>query len=168
MKRFRTNAMIFLVAVLLSVVLFYFTENPNLFSASILSLQDSETMKANSWDIWYKNESKILDVFLAEWIKDINFVSLSVIYDEQDVFFDLQKIDSQTKYEVLSNEWWILVLKFTDFSNYNYQKSLFELPFNGKLPSILLSEWAIMSLNWENKNLSIWFLNQNSDQYHWF
>jgi hypothetical protein len=131
-------------------------------------LQDSETMKANSWDIWYKNESKILDVFLAEWIKDINFVSLSVIYDEQDVFFDLQKIDSQTKYEVLSNEWWILVLKFTDFSNYNYQKSLFELPFNGKLPSILLSEWAIMSLNWENKNLSIWFLNQNSDQYHWF
>jgi hypothetical protein len=45
------NAMIFLVAVLLSVVLFYFTENPNLFSASILSLQDSETMQANSWDI---------------------------------------------------------------------------------------------------------------------
>ena len=168
MKRFRMNAMIFLVAVLLSVVLFYLTENPNLFSASILSLQDSETMQANSWDIWYKNENKILDVFLAEWIKDINFVSLSVIYDEQDVSFDLQKIDSQTKYEVLSNEWGILILKFTDFLNYNYQKSLFELPFNGSLPSILLSEWAIVSLNWENKNLSIWFLNQNSDEYHWF
>lgn len=63
MKKFRTNVMIFLVAVFLSVVLFYFTENPSFFSASILSLQDAETMKANSWDIGYKNENKILDVF---------------------------------------------------------------------------------------------------------
>jgi hypothetical protein len=131
-------------------------------------LQDAETMQANSWDIWYKNENKILDVFLAKRIKDINYISLSVVYDQKDISFDLQKIDSQTKYEILSNDWWILVIRFYDFKNYDYQKSLFELAFNWDLPSILLSEWAITQLNWENKNLSIWLLNQDSDIYHWF
>jgi len=51
MKRIKTNAMIFVVAVLLSVVLFYTTKNPDLFSASILSLQDAETIKAKSRDV---------------------------------------------------------------------------------------------------------------------
>lgn len=107
-------------------------------------------------------------MFLAEWIKDINYISLSIIYNEKDISFDIQKIDPQTKYEILSSEWSTLVIKFTDFENYNYKKSLFELPFDWKLPSILLSEWVVIPLNWENKNLSIWFLNQQGDEYHWF
>jgi len=167
MGRFKTNVMIFLVAVLLSVVLFYFTENPVFFSASILSLQDSKTMEANAWDIWYKNEKKVLDVFLADWIKDINYVSLSIIYDESDVSFDINDISTQVDYEILSNTPGVIVLKFTKFSwDYHYKQSLFELPYNSNMPSILISEWIVALLNWENKSLSIWFLNQVSDDWN--
>jgi hypothetical protein len=51
MKKLKTNIVIFLLAVVLSVSLFYITENTALFSASILSLQDAETIKAQSRDI---------------------------------------------------------------------------------------------------------------------
>jgi hypothetical protein len=169
MKRFRTNAMIFLVAVWLSLVLFYFTENPSFFSASILSLQDAQTMKANSWDIWYKNEKNILDVFLSDSTKDINYISLSIIYDASEIEINLDKIISQTEYEVLSNTQWVLVLKVINFNtDFDYWKSLFELPFSWKEPSILISEWSVILLNWENKKLSIWLLNQDIDDYHGF
>ncbi len=169
MNRFRTNTMIFLVAVLFSVVLFYFTENPSFFSASILSLQDAQTMKSNAWDIGYKNEKNILDVFVSDTLKDINHISVSIIFDEKDISIDLGKIKSQTNYEIMSETSWTIVLKFHNFdSSFDYWQSLFELPFVSDEPSVLISEWTILLLNWENGSLSIWLLNNDSDQYHWF
>lgn len=144
-------------------------ENPNFFSASILSLQDAQTIKANAWDMAYKNEKNILDVFVSDTLKDIRQISISIIYDDQDNTIQLDKIKSQVDYEVLTETLGAISLKFINLnSGFDHQKSLFELPFLWETPSILISEWSILLSNWENKNLSIWLLNQNSDEYHWF
>ena len=169
MKRFRTNTMIFLIAILFSVILFYFMENPSFFSASILSLQDAQTMIANHRDLAYKNEKNILDVYLSETIKDINELSVSIVYDEENVEVDLDKIKTQTDYKLLSQTNGTLVLKFKNFNGkFDYGQSLFELAFVAKEPSILLSESTVLLLNWENKSMSVWCLNQNKDLHHGF
>jgi len=168
MKRLKTNAMIFVVAVLLSIVLFYTSKNPDLFSASILSLQDAETIKAKSRDVWYKNEWNILDTFLSDKLQNISNITFSIIYDQDNTNLKLEKFDCQTNYEILSSEEGSIVIKFTNFSgiDYDYQQSLFELPFNWQMSKVLISEGMANLFNWENKNLSIWLLNSDDVDYH--
>lgn len=168
MKRLKTNAMILLVAILLSAVLFYATQNPDLFSASILSLQDAETIKAKSRDVWYKNEWNILDTFLSEELQDISSITFSVIFDQDNTNLKLEKFDSQTNYEILSSGEGSVVIKFTNFSgiDYDYQQSLFEIPFTGEMPMVLISEGMANLFNGDNKKLSIWLLNSDNVDYH--
>lgn len=168
MNRITTNILILLAAIFLSVALLYATKNPDLFSASILSLQDAETIKAKSRDVWYKNEGNVLDTFISQDLKNISSITFSVIYDYENIDLDLSQLDSQTKYEILSNDEWWIVIKFTSFSwiDYDYNQSLFELPFNGDDHTVLISEWKVNLLNWDNKYLAIWSLNSDNIQYH--
>ena len=168
MQRFKTNIIIFWLAIVLSVSLFYVTENTSLFSASILSLQDAETIKAKSRDIWYKNEWNILDTFLSEQLQSISSITFSVIYDNNNIDLNLEKLDSQTDYEIISDNEWGVVIKFTNFSgiDYDYHQSLFELPFTGDkwdMSKVLISEWMVNLFNGENKNLSIGLLNSETN-----
>ena len=103
MKRFKTNAIIFLGAIFLSVTLLYVTKNLSMFSASILSLQDAETIKAKNRDIGYKNEGNILDTFLSDQLHGISSITFSVIYDNKNIDLYIDKISSQTEYEILSD-----------------------------------------------------------------
>lgn len=168
MNRIITNILILLVAIFFSVALLYLTKNPDLFSASVLSLQDSEIINAKSRDIWYKNEWNVLDTFISQNLTNINSITFSVIYDYENIQLDLSQLDSQTKYEILSNDKWWIVIKFTSFSwiDYDYNQSLFELPFSGEDHTVLISEGEVNLLNWDNKYLSIWSLNSDNIQYH--
>ncbi len=168
MDKLKTNIIIFLIAIVLSTALFYATEHPELFSASILSLQDAETIEAQNRDIWYKNEWNILDTFLSYDLQNISSITFSVIYDYQNTNLDIQKIDAQTEYEIIADSEWGVVIKFTNFSwiKYDYQQSLFELPFKWEMPTVLISEWTADLLNWDHKLLSIWLLNTDETEYH--
>lgn len=160
--------MIFVAAIVLSIALFYFTENPHFFSASILSLQDAETMRENSRDIWYKNENNILDVFVSDLLKGVDYLTISIIYDIDDVTLQLDSIRWQLEYEVISHLSWSLVVRFKNFTdNFDYAQSLFELDFEWERPSILLSEWSATLANWSIEYLSIWLLNTDrQDGFH--
>lgn len=168
MKRFTNNFIIFFTAILLSVFLLYVTKNPNFLSASVLSLQDEETIKAKSRDVWYKNDWNILDTFLSNDLQNISDITFSIIYDQENINLDLNKINSQTKYEVLSDQEWSIVIKFKNFSglDYDYKQSLFELPFDWSMQRVLISEGIVNLLDGQNQNLSIWLLNQDDKNYH--
>jgi len=91
-----------------------------------------------------------------------------VIYDNENIDLNLAKLDSQTDYEIISDNEWGVVIKFTNFSgiDYDYKQSLFELPFTGDrwtLSKVLISEWMVNLFNWENKNLSIGLLNSETN-----
>ena len=142
-KRLKTNIIIFLIAVPIAVWLFFLTENTGLLnnlSASTISLREQEAMRENNRELWYKNDSNTLDVY----------------------FFDLDQIDTQTEYKIISNEEWTLLIQFHNFSNtkFDYKNSLFMLKFNWDNPSILISQATAFLFSWTNKPLSIWLLNQ--------
>ncbi|HRX63866.1 MAG TPA: hypothetical protein P5060_02045 [Candidatus Absconditabacterales bacterium] len=167
MKKIGKNMLILLAAFAFALILFYAGQDLNLFSASILSLQEQEFIEQKNRHIAYKNQGNILDTFVSEKLQDINNITFSIIYDHQNTDLDLQDFDSQTEYKILSNMSGEILIQFTNFSgiDYDYQKSLFELPFQGNMPNILISEGIANLVNGENQNLSIGLLNENLD-YH--
>lgn len=170
-KRLKTNIIILILAIICAVALFYFTENPGFFSASIISLRESEEMKKNNWDLAYKNDSQVLDVFLSDSLQDVSNITISIIYDPQNADINPGDIVIQSNLvsNILSDTPWLLVIKIDNFTWwFNYQNSLFELPFSttDDIYNILLSEATIVSVDGENKPLSIGVLNNIDKTYH--
>ena len=170
-KRLKTNIIILILAIICAVALFYFTENPCFFSASIISLRESEEMKKNNWDLAYKNDSQVLDVFLSDSLQDVSNITISIIYDPQNADINPGDIVIQSNLvsNILSDTPWLLVIKIDNFTWwFNYQNSLFELPFSttDDIYNILLSEATIVSVDGENKPLSIGVLNNIDKTYH--
>lgn len=171
--KIKTNIIIIVLAFFAAVGLLYFTENSDFFSASIISLQDAETMRKNNRDIWYKNQSDMLDVFVSDNLKDINNLTISIIYDPSNTTIDVSQIVPQWSLysEVLTDLPWNLVLKFSNFSGwFDYQNSLFELPFvaSSDVYNAIISQATIISYGWDSQPLSIWLLNENQDSSHGF
>ena len=170
MHRFKTNIIIFWLAIVLSTSLFYLTQSSVLFSASVLSLQDAETIKAKSRDVWYKNKNNILDVFLSKKLININNIKFSIIYDQSNIELDMPQISSQTEYKIISNNDWELVIKFVRFweIDYDYSQSLFELPFHwdSQITSqILIADWVANLANLEDKKLAVGVLNTDKNKH---
>lgn len=161
-KRLKTNIIIFLISIPLAVWLFFLLENPKFLSASVISLQEQEVMEKNNWDLWYKNDWNILDIYLDEKLDNLDYVTLSILYDPDNVSFDLQDLDAQTDYKIVSNEQWNLVIQFNSFLNekFDYKNSLLMLKFTWDNPNILVSQATAYLFTWVNKYLSIWSLNQ--------
>jgi hypothetical protein len=72
-----------------------------------------------------------LDVYLDEKVDNLDYLTLSIVYDPDNVSFDVDDIDTQTDYKILSNEEGNLLIQFNNFSNKNfdYKNSLFTLKF---------------------------------------
>lgn len=161
-KRLKTNIIIFIIAIPLAIWLFFMLESPNFLWASVISLQEQETMKENKWDIWYKNEWNVLDVFLDDKVDNLDYLTVSIAYDPENVSFNLEDIDAQTEYKILSNEEWNLLIQFNNFSNKNfdYKNSLFMLKFIWEDPNILVSQVTAFLFTWTDRPLAVWSLNQ--------
>lgn len=160
-KRIKTNLLIFLIAIPVAILLFLVVQNPEFLSGSVISLQEQQAMKDNNRDLWYKNDKNVLDVFLDERVNDLDYLTLSIIYDPDSVSFDLENFDSQTEYKILSNEEWNLLIQFSNFAgnSFDHKNSLFMLNFDGKEPNILVSEATAYLFSGTNKLLSIGSLN---------
>lgn len=161
LKRLKTNIIIFIIAIPLAVWLFILLENPKFLSASVISLQEKEAMRENNWDLGYKNRWNVLDVYIDEKIDNLDYLTLSIAYDPENVTFDLQDLDTQAEYKVLSNEDGNLLIQFNNFSNRNfdYKNSLFMLKFTWDEANILVSQATAFLFTWTNRLLSVGSLN---------
>lgn len=159
-KRLKTNIIIFIIAIPLALWLFVLLENSKFLSASVISIQEQEVMKENNWDLWYKNEWNTLDVYLDEKVGNLDYLTLSIAYDSDNISFDLDSIDTQTEYKILSNEDGNLLIQFNNFANnFDYKSSLFMLKFTWDDANILVSQATAFLFTWNNRFLSIGSLN---------
>lgn len=154
------DAKILIIALIITVWLVIIAQNPDLFRASVLLVEDRQTMTDNMRDIWYKNSNNILDVFVSEDVKDFESILFSVIYDGTSILPDLTMIDSQLKYEISNegpNEFSIYLISDTGL---DYGQSLFTIPFSWSNPYILVSDGAANLNDWWQSPLSIWNLDE--------
>ena len=143
--RLRTNILIFLISLITAFAFFYMNNNYHWFQASVLGLADRETIENNKRDVGYKNENNMLDVFVASSLKDqIQQLTLSIIYDAEELELKLDKIESQAPYEITNDTEGSLILVIKDATNINPEESLCILPFKWDNPNILISEWSLL------------------------
>lgn len=165
--RIRTNILIFLISIITAFAFFYMNNNYNWFQASVLGLADRETIENNKRDIGYKNEKNVVDVFVSSDIKDqIQRMTLSIIYDSEEIELEIDKAEAQTKYEILTNTEGSLILVLTDFTNIDTDKSLYILPFKWDNPNILISEWSLLLSDGQKRSLAIGSLNQPKENHN--
>jgi len=157
LKRIFTNFKILVLALVMAVVIFVVVKNPELFQASVLLLEDKQTMQLNERDIGYKNTSGVLDVFISENIKDFSEITFSVSFDANTVNVNFDTIESQLPYEITnqSNGEFSIRLTFASLSGLDYGQSLFMIPFVADTPYILLSEGNVTLSNGNSQSLAI-------------
>lgn len=155
--RIFTDFKILALALLIAVVTFVVVKNPDLFQASVLLLEDKQTMHTNQRDIGYKNTSGVLDVFISENVQDFTDIVFGVTLDPTNVTPDFTKIESQFPYEIIdqTSDGFRIRLTRATLSGLDYGQSLFVIPFSGTNAYILLSEGIATLGNGDSQALAI-------------
>ena len=153
MKR---NSMTLLGAAILASGIFYVVNNPDLFTASILSLQEQNFI-AEAWrDVAYKTNEGYVDIFLGENTETTKQINFTISFNEETITIDPENLSGQGtwSYTNTNNE---ILIQSTPNINMDKTQSLIMLPFTGAVHDILLSEATT-----DEKNLSIGSLNELS------
>ena len=164
----RRNSMTLLWAALLASWIFYVVNNPNVFTASILSLQEQNFIIEKWRDIAYKTNSGYVDIFMAKTLETPAKIDFTISFDKDTVTIDPNNLSGQGT-RTFSNPdannitiQSIPICEQTDWicGTIDKSKSLIMLPFTGDITDILLSEAVAKMSNGNEKNLSIWSLNE--------
>jgi len=157
----RRNAMTLLGAALLASGIFYVVNNPNIFMASILSLQEKQFIESMWRDVAYKTSDGYVDIFLAE-NKDIpTSIEFSIIFDEDTITLDTNNITGQWTRNITNTVTDAIYILSLPWITINTDESLLMIPFSGDARDILLSE-AIATIQNTTQRLSIGSLNEFS------
>jgi len=150
----RKNSMTLLGAAVLASGIFYVVNNPDMFTASILSLQEQEFIAEKGWDIAYKTNSGYVDIFMAENMETPENIDFMISFDKDTVTIDPANLSGQgTRTYSNPDENNIIITSIP--TNIIKSESLIMLPFTGDIEDILLSE-AVVDGEW----LSIGSLNE--------
>jgi len=158
--KLKENWLIIILALVFAFALFYVIKNPWFFQASVLSLSEINTIKENKWDMAYKNENWLLDIFVSSELKNLNKIDLSIIFDSKKVIIDLNALTWQWFFQVKKSEQGLLDLSVSDLQNLNKSASLIIIPFSWDNTDIILGESIIYFNDWQNKQAAIGNLTQ--------
>lgn len=153
----KRNSMTLLGAAILASGIFYVINNPNLFTASILSLQEQNFITEAWRDVAYKTNEGYVDIFLGENLETPKNITFTISFNEETITIYPENLSGQGTwtYTNTDNE---IVIQSTPNTNIDKMQSLIMLPFTGAIHDILLSEATTDN----NKDLSIGSLNELS------
>gem|GEM_PF-722067 len=138
----RKNSMTLLGAAVLASGIFYVVNNPDMFTASILSLQEQEFIAEKGWDIAYKTNSGYVDIFMAENMETPENIDFMISFDKDTVTIDPANLSGQgTRTYSNPDENNIIITSIP--TNIIKSESLIMLPFTGDIEDILLSEAVV-------------------------
>ena len=102
MIRIMHNLKLLLIAIVLSLSCVYIIKHPELFVSSILNLQEIQEAKTKQWDIAYKTDNQILDIFLPLTATYQGQIEITIAYDDSKTTIDFSKAVSQKPYTLTS------------------------------------------------------------------
>lgn len=164
MTRIMHNLKLLVIAVILSLSCVYIIKHPELFVSSILNLQEIQEIETKQWNIAYKTDKHILDIFLPLTWTYQGQIDITIAYDASQVKIDLLNAVSQKPYTITNQQSWSFVLHFVDVSHIDPHQSLFYVPFSwNSHPPLIEDAKSIV----DNKEiwLAIWKLSPTTT--HW-
>ena len=152
----KKNSIILFAAAILATSIFYIIKNPNLFTASILSLQEQNFITEAWRDVAYKTNEGYVDIFLAEQKETPKQINFTINFNKESIIIEPENLSGQGSwtYTKTDNE---IIIQSTPNTNIDKTQSLLMLPFTGATYDILLSEATS-----NKKDLSIGSLNKLS------
>lgn len=155
----RRNSMTLLGAAILASGIFYVVNNPESFTASILSLQEQEFIAEKGWDMAYKTNSGYVDIFMAETLDTPASIDLTVSFDKDTITIDPAVISGQWMWTFSTPDDSSIIIQSLPNEDIIKTESVIMLPFTGDIEDILLSEAVAKSIDGTSKALSIGSLN---------
>lgn len=152
----KKNSIIIFAAAILATSIFYVVKNPNLFTASILSLQE-QVIITEAWrDIAYKTNEGYVDIFLAKDKETPKQIDFTISFNENTITIDPENLSGQGTWTYTNTDNEITIQSLPN-TNIDKIQSIIMLPFTGDMHDILLSEATT-----HDKDLSIGSLNKLS------
>lgn len=158
----KKNSMIVVWAAILALWIFYVVKNPNIFAASILSLQEKSFIIEKWRDIAYKSNSGTIDIFMSEKMEMPTYIDFTVIFDKDTIQIIPQQLSGQGIFTIIHQNENEIIMRTSQLENIDKTQSVVLLPFTGENKNILLSEAVATLTNGTQKNLSIGTLNEIS------
>lgn len=140
--------------------IFYVIKNPDIFTASVLSLQEKSFITQKWRDIAYKNTGWLIDIFIWEQIEPPVDISFTIIFDKDNVTIDAEQISGQGTRTFSTPDQNSIIIHEKISQNTDKNQSIIMLPFTGENKNILLSEAVAKFYDGQEKNLSIGTLNE--------
>lgn len=156
----KQNIAIIVAAAFLATGIFYVVNNPEIFTASILSLQEKAFIVEKWRDIAYKTNSGYVDIFMAEKMDTPASIDFTISFDKDTIIIDPQNLSGQWTRTFSNPDENSILITSIPGTTVDKSQSLIMLSFTGDMTHILLSEAVVKLSNSQEKNLSIWSLNE--------
>lgn len=137
----RKNSITLLGAAILASGIFYVVNNPDLFMASILSLQEKQFIVEQWWDAAYKTDNNTFEIFVAENYADNLSNFQCVIYlDPEKVEMNIDAYTGQGEISIQKQIDGNLYITVTNIKNIDINKEIVGIPFSGDARLVFLWE----------------------------
>lgn len=138
-RKLRQNLAILFAAAVCALVVFYIVKNPNLFQASILSLEEKAFMNEKKRDSAYKVTSGYFEIFVAEKYKYSMQSFQGIIYiDPENVELDIQNLTGQGTFQITQTAKDSLLVSISNLGDIDTSREIIGIPFSGEQTYILL------------------------------
>jgi len=158
----KKNSLILLWAAIFATWIFYVVNNPNIFTASILSLQEQQFIIDKWRDIAYKTNSWYVDIFMSENMEIPTSIDFTILFDKDKISIEPQNLSGQVVSTIIHQNDNEIMIRASELQNKDNSQSILLLPFTGESENILLSEAVATLIDGKQKNLSIGTLNEIS------
>ena len=153
---------IIVIGTLLAIFVAWIQYDTSDLSASVLSLNEQDFFKSKEWDAWYKKESQIFEVFLAEQVRNEWTLTVSILYSPENIERFTDQINTNYSTSIVEQTEWNLILNIEWYENWDFSEWIFELPYSWDSKEITLEYIKTV-----NKDFAIWNLdNIETNQTH--
>ena len=160
MARIIHNLKLLGIALVVSICCAYIIKHPDIFVSSILNLQEIQEIEEKHWDIAYKTDNQLLDVFLPMTWEQQWSLNVVIAYGP-DIKVHVDQLTWQLLYSDIKEESGYISLEFNTIDAITPEESLFYIPFSGDSNHVLI-EKADMTYKNETRLLAIGKLSVTS------
>ena len=156
----KRNTLIVLGAAIFASAIFYISKNPEIFTASVLSLQEQSFIVDKWRDVAYKNNSWLIDIFLSSTGTTPTGIDITISYDKESITIDPQNLSGQGNQSLSNPDENTIIIHTILSQTVDKSQSITILPFSGDMRNILLSEAVATLPDGTTKSLAIGTLNE--------
>lgn len=132
-------------------------------TASVLDIAQIQQIKESGWDIAYKHEDQLFELFGSELIRGGKGLEFQILYNPETVIL----LDTRTQTGFSSSTYiqsWVYKVSLSNYWEFALDQNLFQVKFDGLEKDILLWDAYFLDQDGNKKALKVWNLSIKKSQ----